>query len=98
MNKTLLVAIVALAFPAAVGFAADQEGSVPTSLRTGFQRIRASDLKANLNFLASDALLGRMSLQAGDDSAAQWVAAEFAPSVMRPKRAMAGDSCDSVMR
>jgi hypothetical protein len=51
---------------------------------TGWQRIRVEDLRANVSFLASDALQGRMSLQPGDDAAAQWVAAEFAKAGLVP--------------
>jgi hypothetical protein len=58
--------------------AAGPSGEVPPLERAGFERIRAGDLRANLEFIASDSLLGRMSLQPGDDSAAQWIAAEFA--------------------
>ncbi len=51
---------------------------VPQSVATGYKDITEADLKANLAFIASDALQGRMSLQPGDDVAAQWVASEFA--------------------
>jgi Peptidase family M28/PA domain len=59
-------------------------GNVPAIERQGFQRLRAADLKADLYFLASDALQGRMSLQPGDDAATQWVAAEFAKAGLEP--------------
>ncbi len=51
---------------------------VPQSVASGYDNITETDLKANLAFIASDALEGRMSLQPGDDAAAQWVASEFA--------------------
>ncbi len=51
---------------------------VPQNIATGYQSITEKDLKANLGFIASDALEGRMSLQPGDDAAADWVASEFA--------------------
>src|SRR4029077_10602588 len=51
---------------------------------SGFQHLRAIDLKADLYFLASDGLQGRMSLQPGDDAATQWVAAEFAKAGLQP--------------
>ena len=42
------------------------------------------DLRADLSFLASDALQGRMSLQPGDDAAAQWIASEFTKAGLSP--------------
>ncbi len=54
------------------------ESAVPPNLVAGFEAIKESDLRANLTFVASDALAGRLSLQPGDDSAAAWVASEFA--------------------
>jgi hypothetical protein len=57
--------------------------NVPSIERQGFQHLRAADLKADLYFLASDALQGRMSLQPGDEAATQWVAAEFAKAGAR---------------
>lgn len=58
--------------------------NVPASERTGFERLKESDLKADLYFLASDALRGRMSLDATDDAAAEWVASEFAKAGLTP--------------
>jgi len=58
--------------------------AVPAAERAGFQHLRAVDLKADLYFLSSDALQGRMSLQPGDDAATQWVAAEFAKAGLEP--------------
>ena len=53
-------------------------------LQTGFNAIRESDLRSNLTFIAGDGLEGRMSLQPGDDAAAEWVAAEFAKAGLEP--------------
>jgi hypothetical protein len=53
-------------------------------LQTGFNAIRESELRANLTFIAGDGLQGRMSLQPGDDAAAEWVAAEFAKAGLQP--------------
>jgi hypothetical protein len=58
--------------------------SIPSIERPGFQHLRAADLKADLYFLASDALQGRMSLQSGDEVAIQWIAAEFAKAGLKP--------------
>lgn len=56
---------------------------------TGFNAIQAKDLRADLTFLASDALEGRMSLERGSEVAIQWIAAEFAKSGLKP---VSGDS------
>jgi hypothetical protein len=57
--------------------------------RVGLDTIQASKLKADLTFLASDAMEGRMSLERGDDAAIQWIASEFAKAGLKP---LAGDS------
>lgn len=57
---------------------------VPAAQAPGYERIREADLRADLTFIASDALLGRMSLQPGDDAAVQWIAAEFAKAGLQP--------------
>lgn len=57
---------------------------VPAAQRPGFDHIREADLRADLTFIASDALQGRMSLQPGDDAAVQWIAAEFAKAGLKP--------------
>ena len=56
---------------------------VAPRLRTGLDAIRESDLRANLKFIAGDGLRGRMSLEPGDDAAAEWVAAEFAKAGLK---------------
>jgi len=50
-------------------------GNVPAAQQPGLLRIRSEDLRANVYFLASDALQGRMSLQPGDEAAVRWIAA-----------------------
>ena len=57
---------------------------VSSHLAPGFDSIREETLRANLTFLASDALQGRMSLQTGDDVAIQWIASEFAKAGLQP--------------
>ena len=52
--------------------------------REGLSRIHEADLRADLAFIASDALDGRMSLERGDDASAEWVADEFAKSGLTP--------------
>ncbi len=58
--------------------------AVPSGEQPGLAQIRESDLRADIGFLASDALQGRLSLQPGDDAAAQWVASEFAKAGLKP--------------
>ncbi len=55
----------------------------------GPDSISAKRLRADLTFLASDSLEGRLSLQRGSEAAAQWVASEFAKAGLVPA---AGDS------
>ena len=64
--------------------AGDRSAGIPARERVGFAAIRESDLRANLGFLASDGLAGRMSLQPGDEAAAAWVASEFAKAGLSP--------------
>ncbi len=61
-----------------------QLAPVPKSLAPGYRRIQEDLLKADLGFLASDALRGRMSLEQGDQAAIEWVAAEFAKAGLKP--------------
>jgi Peptidase family M28/PA domain len=69
----LLIAIAALA-----------QNGIDSRLATGFNAISAKNLRADLAFLASDALEGRMSLQRGSDIAIQFIAAEFAKAGLKP--------------
>src|SRR5947209_8245317 len=64
-----------------------QQASVPNEVAKGFAAITEADLRANLTFVASDALEGRLSLEPGDDAAAQWVASEFAKAGLKPAAA-----------
>src|SRR5262249_54697556 len=78
--------IIVLACLASLILAAPTETQqpVPARLATGFNTIREDNLHADLTFLASDALQGRMSLQPGDDVAIQWIASEFAKAGLQP--------------
>lgn len=58
--------------------------AVPARLSPGIATIHEDTLRADLMFLASDALQGRMSLQPGDDVAIQWIASEFAKAGLSP--------------
>src|SRR6266850_1389867 len=58
-------------------------------IATGLDSIQAAKLRADLTFLASDALEGRLSLERGSEVAIQWIAAEFAKAGLKP---LVGDS------
>src|ERR1700761_2574391 len=87
MKNLLVLPLLSAVAGAALG--ADLS-AVPAGERAGFQAIRESDLRADLTFLASDATQGRMSLQPGDEVAAQWVAAEFTKAGLAPAAQDAG--------
>ena len=53
------------------------------------QSIDANRMRADLQFLSSDALEGRLSLRRGSEVAIQWIASEFAKAGLKPA---AGDS------
>jgi hypothetical protein len=57
---------------------------IPDGIVSGYRAIQETTLRTNLAFLASDALQGRLSLQPGDDAAAEWVASEFAKAGLKP--------------
>jgi Peptidase family M28/PA domain len=82
-SKMRLVVLVGFAsLPLANGAEAQQP--VPANLATGFNTIREDKLRADLTFVASDALEGRMSLEPGDAVAIQWIASEFAKAGLEP--------------
>ncbi len=58
-------------------------GNVSSKVDTGYEAIRESDLRANLTFLASDPLEGRLSLSTGSEVAIQWIASEFAKAGLK---------------
>lgn len=84
--KSRKIQLFVLAGLACFCLAASTQGQqpVPASLATGFHTIREETLRADLTFLASDALQGRMSLQNGDEVAIQWIASEFAKAGLQP--------------
>jgi hypothetical protein len=88
VTKAALTFLLTVAVPvAALAQNGAQDGArtpVPAGQQAGFDRIRESDLRADLGLVASDALQGRMSLQPGDDATVQWVAAEFAKAGLAP--------------
>ncbi len=64
--------------------ASNQDAGIAERIATGYKTITEADLKADLGFVASDALQGRMSLEPGDDAATGWVASEFAKAGLQP--------------
>jgi hypothetical protein len=73
-----------LAFFSALLVGAQTVPQIPARVDTGYRAIQETTLRANLAFLASDALEGRLSLQPGDNVAAEWVASEFAKAGLEP--------------
>lgn len=65
------------------------QSAVDPKLAAGFNAIRERNLRADLTFLASGALEGRMSLQRGSEIAINFIAAEFAKAGLKP---LVGDS------
>jgi Peptidase family M28/PA domain len=76
--------LLALAMIVVVPAFAQAPAPPPARLAPGFAAIRESTLRADLTFLSSDGLQGRMSLQPGDDAAIQWIASEFAKAGLQP--------------
>ncbi|MBB6241950.1 M20/M25/M40 family metallo-hydrolase [Rhodanobacter sp. MP1X3] len=72
------------AFALAACLSATAFAAVPAGEQPGLAQIREIDLRADIGFLASDALHGRLSLQPGDDVAVQWIASEFAKAGLTP--------------
>lgn len=65
------------------------KSGIDSRIAAGFDAIQVRDLRADLTFLSSGALEGRMSLATGSEVAVQFIAAEFAKAGLRPG---AGDS------
>ncbi|HEX2663720.1 MAG TPA: M28 family peptidase [Candidatus Acidoferrum sp.] len=82
-TKISLIVVAGLALLSALA-SLDGQQRVPASVETGFNAIREDTLRADLTFVASDALEGRMSLENGDAVAIQWIASEFAKAGLEP--------------
>ncbi len=80
-SRVMRAAMIALLTLTAAAFS---QTPVPARVAAGYKAIQESDLRADLGFLASDALQGRLSLTTGDEVAVQWIAAEFAKSGLKP--------------
>jgi len=89
-HKRHWVSVICLTLlPLLVAAVALSQSGVDPNLAAGFNAIREKNLRADLTFLASDALEGRMSLQRGSEVAINFIAAEFAKAGLKP---LAGDS------
>src|SRR5215472_1305711 len=84
MRRSLYLSWIVLFLFAASNAAMFAQQPVAPRVKTGFDAIREDDLRANLTFISGNGLEGRMSLQPGDDAAAEWVAAEFAKAGLEP--------------
>jgi len=60
------------------------KANVPARESKGFASLNEASLRSDLAYIASDKLAGRMSLEAGDDAAIQWIAGEFAKAGLKP--------------
>src|SRR5580693_7325580 len=60
------------------------QSGTPSRIATGLDAIQTSDMRANLTFLSSDALEGRLSLTRGSEVAIQWIASEFGKAGLKP--------------
>ncbi|MBA3343006.1 MAG: hypothetical protein H0T48_14385 [Gemmatimonadaceae bacterium] len=58
--------------------------AVPPRIAPGYRTISEGDLRADLTFLTSDPLQGRMSLENGDAVAIEWIASEFKKAGLKP--------------
>lgn len=81
MIRTILPALL---LGAATPALAAAPAPLPKPVATALDQIREADLAADLGFVASDGMRGRMSLEAGDDAAIAWVAAQFAHAGLVP--------------
>jgi Peptidase family M28/PA domain len=84
MNSTKLTLLLAFAIALLSFPGVAQQSKPPSRLAPGLDTIREETLRADLTFVASDALQGRMSLQNGDEVAIQWIASEFAKAGLKP--------------
>jgi len=81
VRKPLAFAAVIYAVASAPAPAAND---IDPRVAPGFEAIQIRDLRADLTFLSSDVLEGRMSLAPGSEVAVQFIAAEFAKAGLTP--------------
>jgi len=76
--------LVVLAAGTLCAVVAGQSSPVPVTEQKGFAALNEAALRSELAYIASDKLLGRLSLQPGDDEAARWVADQFHKAGLKP--------------
>jgi peptidase M28-like protein/PA domain-containing protein len=64
--------------------AAIAQSGIDSRVADGFYAISAKNLRADLTYLASDKLEGRMSLQPGSEMAIKFIASKFAKAGLKP--------------
>jgi hypothetical protein len=69
---------------AALAVAQGAKEQVDNRINRGFRLIRQANLRADLTFLTSEPLGGRLSMERGDEAAVQFIAGEFAKAGLRP--------------
>jgi Zn-dependent M28 family amino/carboxypeptidase len=84
--------LIAYSLSAAAPAAAPAPASVPAAERKGLASLTESALRTDLQYLASDKLAGRMSLQRGDDEAIHWISDQFAGAGLKPAGEPGGNS------
>jgi hypothetical protein len=67
-----------------VSAALAQSAGVPAAEQKGFATLQEDKLRADLTFLSSDKMAGRLSLQPGDDAAIAWIADAFKAAGLKP--------------
>jgi hypothetical protein len=68
-----------------IAIALSGAANTPASrINTGYEAIRADDLRANLTFFSSDPLEGRLSLTRGSEVAIRWIESEFSKAGLQP--------------
>src|SRR2546429_9974988 len=83
LSKMLLVVLALLVSFRLAGLAENQQ-PMPVKVATGFNFIREDPPRADLTFLASDALEGRMLFQNGYALAIQWIGAGLGKARLEP--------------
>ena len=83
-HRLLLAALAVLPLLLPASLLAQTPTAIPAPERVGLATIQQSSLRADLTYIASDELAGRLSLQPGDDLAIQWIADAFAKVGLKP--------------
>lgn len=84
MSKVLTPSLATVFALSAALLASGQTEPIPARESKGIATLNEASLRADLAYIASDKLSGRMSLQPGDDLAIAWIADEFAKAGLKP--------------